>query len=230
MAYTRKDALDNLTAALSSGFEKVYKAACINWKGKTTDTREYYSELFSTELLTHLLAKKIPAISRSSSYKTTSHFPIQITDESNREEENFAKRLCGLHIDKLGQIIDYQIPLKDVQKDGAGKIDLISFNKKDNTLYLIELKYKNNEETLLRASLEIFTYFHTVDQVKLKADYGFTSSEIKVKPAVLLVTNCNAYNELNDVNMGTRPKLKALALLMEISYFTLELYADEFVL
>ncbi|WDC83370.1 hypothetical protein PL321_11465 [Caloramator sp. mosi_1] len=60
--------------------------------------------------------------------------------------------------------------MKKTQKDdGVGKIDLISKSK--NSIWLIELKcYKHkdkeaNEETLLKAALEIATYYQWLDKV-----------------------------------------------------------------
>ena len=53
-------------------------------------------------------------------------------------------------------------------------------------------------------------------------------NSIKVKPAVLVVPGCNAFEELEVVEFGNRQKLKALAL--DITYFTLELETNEITL
>ncbi|MBI9031442.1 hypothetical protein JEZ13_05525 [bacterium] len=147
---------------------------------------------------------------------------------SNREEENFAKRITGLTLDELGTIIDYQVPLKDTLADkGLGKIDLISYNKEHNTMFLIELKYKGNKETLLRSILESYTYYKLIDKIKLKNDFfsklgNMNSDDIIILPAVLVVPNCNPYDELEDMEIGNRPKLKALSLALGIKFFTLD--------
>jgi len=164
--------------------------------------------------------------------------------KSNRDEEIFAKRITGLTLDDIGLIKDFQIPLKNTRANsGLGKIDLISFNEENKTLYLIELKYEGNKETLLRATLESYTYYKIIDKTKLIDDcfnnqkfilnkiYNqIDPAEINVKPAVLLVPKCNAYNELEEVELGSRPKLKALALALGISYFTIEFFITETIL
>ncbi|MCO5252465.1 MAG: hypothetical protein M9949_13745 [Candidatus Kapabacteria bacterium] len=221
----------------------LYKDNCVNWTGKTKDTDEFYTEIIANELLRNLKEfDKIPTVTRTESYYRENHCNIEIDIcESNRNEEIFAKRITGLKLEGLGLIKDYQIPLKDtLQNSGLGKIDLISFNDNTKTLYLIELKYEANKETLLKASLESFTYFKVVDKTKLINDY-FNNQKfilnkvfnpvdpdtIKVKPAVLVVPGCKAYDELEEVEIGDRPKMKALALALDISYFTFEFYPRE---
>lgn len=74
----------------------------------------------------------------------------------------------------LGEIVYYEFPLfyKSNNKDiNTGKIDLIAYNQKNNTLYLYELKktdggkldkenyFKKSSETFMRAYAEITTYY-----------------------------------------------------------------------
>lgn len=221
--YTKQYTIDKLNNKLAD-IKNLYKAECINWKGKTNDTHEFYTEVIAQKLYRNIKEfKKFPPFkTRKSSYCRNTHSKIEIDlAKSNRGEENFAKRITGLELEHLGLIKDFQIPLKDTAGDtGLGKIDLISFNKDVNTLFLIELKYIGNLETLLRASLEIYSYYKIIDQSKLKKDYKF-SSEIVIKPAVLLVPNCTAYKELKD--MSKRPMLKKLSLKLGVNIFTLEL-------
>ncbi len=237
MKKTKKETIDELKKELLK-IGTLYKSKCVNWIGKTSDTNELYSEIIANELL-HDIKKfdEILTVTRTNSYYTKKHCNIQIDIcKSNREEENFAKRLTGLTLENIGLIKDYQIPLKDTMKDkGLGKIDLISFNKETKTLYLIEFKYEGNNETLLRASLESYTYYKIVNKDKLIKNY-FNShnqieiSKINIKPAVIVVPKCNAYNELKDVELGKRPKLKALALALDIKYFTIEFLTNETIL
>jgi hypothetical protein len=221
--------------------QNLYKAQCINWTGKTNDTHEFYTEVIAQELLNNKkVFENIKPVSRtSSSYFRDTHSKIEIDiANSNRHEENFAKRITGLELDNLGLIIDFQIPLKDTLGDaGLGKIDLISFKKDVNTLFLIELKYIGNKETLLRALLESYTYSKIVDQNKLKKDCSdkyFNSKshdKIIIKPAVLLIPpDCTAYNELKEIENNKRPMLKDLTLVLDVNIFTLELsvYAPKF--
>ena len=241
MGYTRQQTINELKKA-TQAIDKLYNSACVNWSGETTDTKEFYSEVIANELVIYHLPdfNKISPITRQKTYCRENHKNIEIDLESNRSEEIFAKRIAYLEFEHLGIIKDYQVPLKDTQADkGVGKIDLISYNEDTKTLYLIELKYKGNKETLLRATLETYTYFKTVDQIKLINDcfnsHQFILSqvynnvnpdEIKVVPAVLVTPDCNPYTELGQMEMGERPKLKALALALDIEYFRLELYSD----
>ena len=238
---TKNENIEELKTKLST-IEDLYNSKCVNWSGKTIDTDESYSEIISNELLRYLEEfDNILPVTRSKTYCRENHCNIEIDIcKSNRDEENFAKRITGLKLEELGLILDYQIPLKDTIADkGLGKIDLISFNDENKTLYLIELKYEGNKETLLRASLESYTYFKTVNQNKLVNDclnnqnfilnkvYNqINPTEIIVKPAVLVVPKCNAYKELDEVESGERPKLKALALALDIKYFTIEFFIN----
>lgn len=245
MKKTRIETINELKKELSN-IENLYKSKCVNWIGTTKDTDELYSEIIANELLRELKEfDKISTVTRTETYCRENHCNIEIDIcNSNRDEENFAKRITGLTLDGLGLIKDFQIPLKDTRADkGLGKIDLISFNEETKTLYLIELKYEGNKETLLRASLESYTYYEIVDKAKLIDDcfnnqkfilnkiYNHIDpAEINVKSAVLVVPNCNAYDELEDVELGERPKLKALALALDIRYFTVEFLTNETIL
>lgn len=121
----------------------------VNYLGNTSDTNECYSEVIANYLLGHLsLLDKIPTISRTSSYNMH-HTGLTIRENSNRFEEKLALSLFGKMLPSLGKIIDYQTPLKNVQSDTAGKIDLLAWNTDKEALYLIELKDPESEETIL---------------------------------------------------------------------------------
>jgi len=94
-------------------------------------------------------------------------------NQPERYEEWFAKYLVDMddEYNYLGEIINYQIPIKSKQDDGAGKIDLLSYNKKSGILYLIELKQRENKtDTMLRSILEICTYYYQIDREQLKKE------------------------------------------------------------
>jgi len=237
MAYKRGD-LDKIIKNPKIEVDTFYKEKFNNYIGKTSDTEEYYSEIIAAELLnTPEFFDKIKSIKRESigkSYLTKSHHDgtFSINEKSNRHEEKFAKLLFDKNnnYSSLGKIIDFQVPLKDKQKDKAGKIDLISFDKNNSTLYLIELKYGENTETLLRAILEIYTYYKIVDEGKLKNDFknllleASDFEKIQVKPAVMLVKDlekkhCKSFLELEEIKKGERINLKKLAAKMNITFF-----------
>ena len=209
---------------------KLYKARCINWKGKATDRDELYSEIIAETLMENCeKLKTIPSITREKTYFGQNHGNVK-TSGSNRKEENFAKEIYKRkrELGTLGLIKDYQIPLKDnLGNEGIGKIDLISYNEKDKILFLIELKHPPNTDTLLRAVLEIYTYYKIVDRKKLIKDFREFSgcvdpdNEITIIPAVLLVPECNAYKELKEIN-DKRPSLEKLSRKLGVRFFTIE--------
>lgn len=217
MKRTRKETIAIFNKELSN-IETLYKSNCVNWKGTTKDTNELCSEIIANELIEGIKAfNNISIVTRVKTYCRENHHNMEIND-TNRYEEIFAKRIKGLELDGLGLIMDFQVPLKNKRSDNGGKIDLISFNKETRILYLIELKYGNNNETLLRAILESYTYFKIVDEKKLKKDC-FNSQDINIKPAVLVIPDCNAYKELKEIKNGQRPKLKELTNDLGVSCF-----------
>ena len=73
----------------------------------------------------------------------------------------------------MGNIIDYQVPLKGKQSDKIGKIDLVGYSEQNRRFSLIELKYhpSGSQETLLRCVLELYTYYKFLDKERFKADF-----------------------------------------------------------
>lgn len=184
MSYTKKEILLRLDD-MASDMSVFYKKDCINYRGKTADTKEYYTEVIAEWLLEHLqLLEQIKPITRQSSYWVAGHGGIPEHPDSNREEELIAmamKRQARLSL--VGQVLDYQTPLKNVQKDKAGKIDLLTYD--GAVLRILELKEPDSRETMLRCVLEGYTYLKTADQTKLLADFGLpASTEIAACPLV----------------------------------------------
>lgn len=238
MSYTKQE-IERKTNGYSSDISNLYKDSIVNYTGITFDTNELYTEVISEVILKNFKSDIFSnlTISRQTSYYTPTHSKIEIKPYSNRLEENFAKRLVGLEIGVLGKVLDFQIPLKNsTLNEGLGKIDLLSFNNRTNTFYLIEFKNNTNSETLLRASLEIYTYNKSIDQGKLVSDFlqnhpyldsskNTPINTFKIKPIVLLTKATNAYKELQDLN--NRPNLKSLLKLLDISFFTINVDSIE---
>ena len=171
MGYTREQIILRLEE-FSSSMSLFYKKGCVNYRGKTSDTKEYYTEVISEWLLEHLeLLDLIKPISRRSSYWVAGHDGTPDNPDSNHEEELIAmamKRQGTLPL--VGQVLDYQTPLKNAQKDKAGKIDLLTYD--GTTLRILELKEPDSKETMLRCVLESYTYLRTVDKAKLISDFS----------------------------------------------------------
>ncbi|MCD6571048.1 MAG: hypothetical protein J7L53_10140 [Deltaproteobacteria bacterium] len=236
VTYSKQETIDRINKSLQTPpIDNLYNEGFINWAGKTKDTKEYYTEVLAYELLDNLtLLHSIRSISRKNPYKIIDHRNINIDLTSNRGEDIFAKRLAYLEIENLGKILDYQIPLKNIQKDKAGDIDLVSFNKERNTFHLIELKYENNNETLLRAILEIFTYYKVVDINRLLQSFpqeNVDVNKIKVIPTVLVAENenCRPYKELEEMTFsGERPILKALSLALGVEFYSITIDTSQY--
>ena len=170
MGYTREEICLRLEK-LSADMSLLYKDDCINYIGKTTDTKEYYTEVIAGWLLEHIsLLEEIKSITRKSSYRTKGHDGIPDNPDSNRTEELIAMAIKRQGILPLvGSVLDYQTPLKNVRKDKAGKIDLLAYDGKN--LRILELKKADSEETMLRCVLEGYTYLKTADKEKLLKDF-----------------------------------------------------------
>lgn len=116
---------------------------------------------------------------RNKTYFTADHnkkkyFELYSGKIGSRNEENLAKLLyLNDFIPGLGNIIDYQVPLKGKQSDKIGKIDLVGYSEQNRRFSLIELKYHpvGSRETLLRCVLEIYTYYKFLDKERFKADF-----------------------------------------------------------
>ena len=195
-----------------------YKQDFVNYAGKTKDSKEYYTEIIAEWLLSHVdLFNKIKLINREGSYRIESHDGKIINQESNRAEEKTATKLFdysqnkGEIFDKIGKIIDYQTPLKNIQTDDAGKIDLLAYNEDTDTLRILELKKSDSKETMLKCLLEVYTYLKIVNKVKLLKDFGLPKDTI-VKASPLVFFEGMQYKEMQE----DRKNLKKLMEKMEI--------------
>ena len=227
MRYSREETIKDFDKA-SKDIKRLYQEDCINRKGKTNDTDEYYTEIFSEQLL-HMkvgeLEENISQINRPN-YKVGSHSKTVSKNNTNRREENFAKSMLWSEIEKLGEIIDFQIPLKKPGANaainkGVGKIDLISFNKGKPSAYIIELKDNQNKETLLRAILEIFTYYCQLNKGNFIDSFEeYTDNCLEpenIKKAVLLGKDSLGAIEANELK--NRLKLKKLIKVLGVEIF-----------
>ena len=143
MAYTYQEIINKCQDAFQN-VKTFYQADVVNYRGRTSDTNEYYSEVVAKFILDNIdvFRTAIPVIMRKSSYKIKSHNHVSLKD-SNRVEEIVAKKMFmqsenGYEYDFIGKIIDYQTPLKSKKEDVAGKIDLLSYD--GYILSILELK------------------------------------------------------------------------------------------
>lgn len=70
----------------------------------------------------------------------------------------------------LGEILDFQVPLKASRDDCKGELDMVS-KVGDSTMQIIEYKTPDSNEPLLRAVLEAITYYYQIDGASSASKY-----------------------------------------------------------
>lgn len=195
----------------------LYKEDFINYRGYTIDTKEKYTEVIAEWLIKNFnLFDNINKITRQSSYKVDTHDGKHNNQNSNRLEEIMAIEIFNQKsLNILGEVIDYQTPLKDKLEDEAGKIDIISYDKDNKIVYLLELKREDSKETMLRCVLEIFTYSKTLDKDKFLEDFNLPK-DTKIKVSPLVFFNGSQHKEMVE---GDNKYLKDLIKKLEIELF-----------
>ena len=203
--YSKKEILEEI-----QDMGNFYKRKVVNYRGTTSDSKEYYTEVVAEWILKNIyLFDYIKPITREKSYKADSHDGKNKDNDSNREEEKIAMKLFELSqnqgkvFDIIGKIIDYQTPLKDIQTDKAGKIDLLAYNEEEKILRILELKRPDSKETMLRCVLEAYTYLKVVDRAKLLKDFGLPeNTKIKACPFVFYGGEQHQEMQKNKENLG----------------------------
>ena len=222
--YSKNEIIKKLEVAKSE-MGQFYSQDFVNYRGKTSDKeRDYYTEIIAKWLLDNIeLFNDIKMISRENSYKVDSHDGKIKNEKSEREEEIIAMKLFdfsqnqGKVFDIIGKIIDYQTPLKDIQTDKAGKIDLLAYNEEEKILRILELKRPDSKETMLRCVLEAYTYLKVVDKDKLLKDFGLPENT-KIKACPFVFYGKEQYKEMQE----DRKNLKELIEKLEIEVIYLE--------
>ena len=199
-----------------------YKRKVVNYRGKTSDSKDYYTEVVAEWILKNIyLFDYIKPITREKSYKVDSHDGIIKNEESKREEEKIAMKLFDLSqnqgkvFDIIGKIIDYQTPLKNVQTDDVGKIDLLAYNESKKTLRILELKKPDSKETMLRCVLEAYTYLKILDKTKLLKDFELPEDTV-IKACPFVFYGKEQYREMQQDREHLKDLIKKLG--VEVIY------------
>jgi hypothetical protein len=103
-----------------------------------------------------------------------------------------------IETDVFGKILDYQVPLKGKRSDKAGKIDFVS--EKGEEIWLVEIKREYSTESILRAILEVATYYHVIaDKEKFLADFHRSKHAAdSIKKVVAIFEDSPAYKQLEN--------------------------------
>lgn len=218
MDYTRAQVLGRCKNVFENK-STFYKIDFINYRGKTTDTGEYYTEVIAQFLCDNITdyINGIDCITRKISYKTKGH-DGEFDFASNREEEKIAMQIFIQSRDYspfplIGKIEDYQTPLKSSADDEAGKIDLLSFDGK--IMRILELKKPNSKETMLRCVLEGYTYLKIADHNKLITDFGYKPENVILKASPFVFHGGAQHKEMAE----PRPHLRKLMELLDSKPF-----------
>ncbi|EHI79419.1 hypothetical protein HMPREF9093_00313 [Fusobacterium sp. oral taxon 370 str. F0437] len=209
--YSKKEILEEI-----QDMRNFYKRKVVNYRGTTSDSKEYYTEVVAEWILKNIyLFNHIKPITREKTYKVDSHDGKNKDNDSNREEEKIAMKLFDLSqnqgkvFDIIGKIIDYQTPLKDIQTDKAGKIDLLAYNEEEKTLRILELKKPDSKETMLRCVLEAYTYLKVVDKDKLLKDFELPEDTI-LKTCPFVFVDGAQYKEIQEDRKYLKELMKKL--------------------
>jgi len=177
--------------------EMLYREGLFVRRGK----KNWISDAVSHKLESDIaqVIGSIVSITRKASYNVP-HRGDYASKSPRIKEKVLAIWLCNRKVDLggLGKCMAYEIPLCDKRSDSYGKIDLLSYNADQNTLYLIELKKPESTESLNRAILEISTYYQVIDQQKLLMDMGLPE-DTEIKKAVLVHENSIAKKDYSDI-------------------------------
>ena len=165
--------------------------------GKTSDTNEDYTEVVGAFLLENGFIEKDNFIGVK---QITKKAPYQV-------HTKFSPAACylSLHLEeKFGTIIESKIELGNYPDDKAGVVDLITYKKDTDELFIIEFEPDYSENTLLSAALKIQTHYQTIDKEKLvndfysKEDSPISSKNPQIKKVLVLLKGSNAYKEYQE--------------------------------
>jgi hypothetical protein len=201
--------------------------ALVNYKKKVKGTNLEQYNYIAKWLIDHNIKELFEnndklKITRNNTYIRKEHENIDnskdlLINDPNQREELMAKNLyLRKELDYLGKIIDYQTPIQNTDYDKeVGAVDLLAYNEKDKMLSIIELKNnKNDFDTLLRAILEICTYYYQLDREKLIKDFKLPVIE-PIRKIVLIYNNSVLHKQYSKY-------IKDLAETLKVNIFTME--------
>lgn len=142
--------------------------------------------------------KGIQQITRKNSYKYK-HTQTAKRNSGRHEELLVIYMIKNKERDDVkavfGDVIDYQIPLKNKRVDKIGKIDFMFV--KNGELCLAEIKAFGSNESALKAIMEVQTYYQVVDKAKLLSDFGL-KPDTKIKKVIVLFNNTKGAKQVKE--------------------------------
>lgn len=200
---------------LKDNINSFYTDRMLNYEGTTADTKIIVSEVIADELNKNYaqLSKigKNTLIRRSKPFNCGHKGIANVRNRINKFGELTYNEKClaiALFNSEqsycLGKIFDYEVPIKETKNDKYGKVDLVSTHDPSHSIKLIELKIKSERrgETLLRAILEIYTYYKLISGSydKFIRDYKLSRDLYqRFQPAILTDQESLSGKTLSDI-------------------------------
>jgi len=217
--YTENDIRQMVVDSLDSNPRFLYQEPYLNYQSKTIDSRQPYVEVIADELLQRKdQIKRIGAdvpIRRAKSFNMLHDGAPNVDARLERFGKlNYSEKLLAIAIYNsgtqfcFGTVFDYQVPLKERQKDRFGEIDLVA--RSGASIKLLELKIDGSKkETLLRALLEVYTYYKLLGRSlkKLITDFDLPA-DAYFQPGIL--TEHSSLSGQTLLNMNAFSNMSAL--------------------
>ena len=197
MMLSKADIIEKITEALKNP-ATLYESKLVNYQGDIDN--DWYTEIIAKELLKEeniAILRNIPKITRKANYKIPPQKKLVVSyvaENPRHSKEQLAKKLYGKTFSGIGEVIDFSTPLED--DDSSKVIDMLSYNKSENTAYIIELRKSASSATLLKCALRAYTYWKVVATEKMLSDFGLNSSNLR--KAALVFKSSTAYSDLHD--------------------------------
>lgn len=210
----------------------IYKNRIVMYSGKAINSNIYYSEIISNYIINNINIFNIIEPVREKPYFLPGHLSGVVgINRENNDEENTVKRMVFGNYDlgELGMPVDFQVPLNQWQDGGRGKIDLLTFNKKTKSFYIVETKSITSGEQALRAILEVATYRKMIKEDNIINEYNCVLRDYygnnidrntisPLKTAVLLFEGSVPANQIK-ANDSRGRKLRTLASKLNVQVF-----------
>lgn len=211
----------------------LYKLGILATPCYTDDAIDYILENEIECIDGEYLIKDAKKISRKKSYNLV-HNPESVNQDEGAlmsSEKLLVKNMFSgkiEHNEVFGELIEYEVPLNDKQKDGTGDIDFIS--KYGDKLWMVEIKRPKNDKSLLRAVLEIQSYYQIVDREKLINSFReHFSRDTKIEKIVAIFNDSEEARQYRESKKIKRLiEMFNIKIIRLIKYSDSEIYVEEF--
>lgn len=227
--YKEADLRQEVQTKLKENLNSFYREGFLNYEGITVDGEIFFTEIIADELIKNY--DQVSKIGRNTLIRKTKSFNRHHNGIANVKARmqsfgylGYCEKLLAIALYNskqaycLGEIFDYEVPIKETSNDKYGRVDLVSKDALNHSVKLIELKIKpknKNGETLLRSLLEIYTYYKLISDSydKFLKDYNLSSNAYHgFQPAIL--TDQDALSGDTLINIKKYPNTQALISMM----------------